>query len=80
MVTAVVTGIVLDFVLVPRLGANGASIAASAAWLAGGTLGILFLRKRGRLPWSDLVPGRSDVSGVVSTARSTMSSLAAMRG
>ena len=31
MVTAVVIGIVLDFVLVPRLGANGASIAASAA-------------------------------------------------
>jgi O-antigen/teichoic acid export membrane protein len=79
MVVAVVTGIVLDFVLVPRLGANGASIAASAAWLAGGTLGVLFLRRRGRLPWSDLVPGRSDVVGVAATARSTMSSLAATR-
>ncbi len=79
MITAVVTGIVLDFVLVPRLGANGASIAASAAWLAGGALGAVFLRRRGRLPWRDLVPGRSDVSGVVATARSTMSSLAATR-
>jgi O-antigen/teichoic acid export membrane protein len=80
MVIAVVTGIVLDFTLVPRLGANGASIAASAAWLAGGTLGILFLRRRGGLPWSDLVPGRRDVFGVAATARSTMASLAAMRG
>lgn len=79
MVIAVVTGVVLDFTLVPRLGANGASIAASAAWLAGGTLGILFLRRRGGLPWSVLVPGRRDASGVVATARSTMSSLAAMR-
>ena len=79
MVTAVVTGIVLDFVLVPRHGANGASIAASAAWLAGGTLGIALLRRRGRLPWRDLIPGRSDVVGVVATAQATISSLGAMR-
>jgi O-antigen/teichoic acid export membrane protein len=79
MVVAVVTGIVLDFLLVPKLGANGASIAASAAWLAGGTLGVLFLRRRGRVPWRGLIPGRSDVLGVVATARTTMSSLAASR-
>ena len=78
-VLAVVMGVVLDFVLVPPHGANGASIAASASWLTGGLVGIALLRRRGKTRWRNLIPGRNDIVAIVAAARSTMHSLAAMR-
>lgn len=74
-----VVGIVLDFVLVPPFGADGASAAASAALLAGGAAGIALFRKSSSFRWKDTIPGRGDIVAIVSSARSAIGALAAMR-
>jgi O-antigen/teichoic acid export membrane protein len=54
-------GLALDVVLIPRFGASGAAVAASAAFLAGGLASLLAYRGTSRFPWSGLVvPRRSD--------------------
>lgn len=58
---SLVVAIVLDLLLIPRLGASGAAMAASAAFLAGGTTALALYRSRTRFQWRDLVPRARDV-------------------
>ena len=53
-------GLALDLALIPRLGAEGASIATSLAFLAGGLVAVLAYRAHLRLTRGVLVPGRPD--------------------
>ncbi len=59
-VIALVVGISLDFALIPPYGATGASIAASAAFLAGGIGSTLAYRHVAGIRAGLLVPRRSD--------------------
>jgi O-antigen/teichoic acid export membrane protein len=63
---AVVSGVALDLLLIPRFGASGAAVAASVALLAGGAAAAAAYRTRARLPLSALVPRRADLSTVAS--------------
>ena len=59
---ALVLGIVLDLVLIPRFGASGAAAAASAAFLAGGCAALAVFRRRNPFAWRELLlPRRSDL-------------------
>lgn len=60
-VTSLSVGVALDFVLIPRLGATGAAIAASAALLCGGTVAAVAYGVRAALRPSALLPRRADV-------------------
>ncbi len=58
---ALVVGIALDLVLIPRFGASGAAAAASAAFLAGGCAALVAFRRRHPFAWrSLLLPRRGD--------------------
>jgi O-antigen/teichoic acid export membrane protein len=60
---ALVVGLGLDLLLIPRLGASGAAAAASAAFLAGGATALLLYRSRTRFDWRALaVPRRDDLA------------------
>ncbi len=59
---ALVTGVVLDFILIPYYGAVGAAIAASLAFFAGGVTAIAVHRAKIRYRWSELVPKREDAT------------------
>ncbi len=60
--TALVLGLVLDLVLIPRYGASGASAAAAAAFLAGGATAMGLYRFCVGFRWSSLVvPQRGDL-------------------
>ena len=63
-VTSVVTGLTLDILLIPHFGATGAAIAATAAFLVGGTVAAAAFRTRHRYPISALVPRGADVAAV----------------
>jgi O-antigen/teichoic acid export membrane protein len=63
-VAALVTGVVLDLLLIPPLGAVGAAAAASGAFLVGGVVSLLLYRARFAFEWSRLVPGRRDVAAL----------------
>lgn len=52
---SLVLGIALDFLLVPRLGASGAAIAASAGLLAGGVVALALYRRLSGFPFRALV-------------------------
>jgi O-antigen/teichoic acid export membrane protein len=58
---ALVVGITLDLVLIPRYGATGAAIATTTASLAGGTVALLAYRARSRFAWGAVIPRMSDV-------------------
>jgi O-antigen/teichoic acid export membrane protein len=58
---ALVTGVVLDLLLIPADGASGAAVAASAALLAGGTAAACAYRSQTGFAWRDLVPRPADV-------------------
>ena len=60
-VVSLVVGIGLDLVLIPLLGANGAAIAASAAFLAGGAVSVASFRTLHEFRFRDLVPRPDDV-------------------
>jgi hypothetical protein len=65
-----VTGVVLDLVLIPRFGANGAAAAASVAFLAGGATALLAYRLNSPFGWRELVlPRRSDLAVLRALAR-----------
>jgi O-antigen/teichoic acid export membrane protein len=60
---ALVVGVVLDLVLIPRFGASGAAAAASTAFLAGGCAALAAFRRRHLFPWSALLlPRRDDLT------------------
>jgi O-antigen/teichoic acid export membrane protein len=55
-------GLALAVILIPRFGASGAAAAASAAFLAGGTISLAVYRRRVRFGWSSLLlPRRGDL-------------------
>jgi O-antigen/teichoic acid export membrane protein len=67
---ALVLGIALDLVLIPRFGASGAAAAASAAFLTGGLAALVVFRRRNPFPWRLLLlPRRSDLSVFRALAR-----------
>jgi O-antigen/teichoic acid export membrane protein len=69
-VVALVVGVVLDLVLIPRFGAAGAAAAASAAFLAGGSAALYVFRRRDAFAWrSLLLPRRSDLAVFRALAR-----------
>jgi O-antigen/teichoic acid export membrane protein len=67
-VVSLAVGIGLDIVLIPRLGATGAAIAASSALLTGGAAAAAAYVLRVRLRPGALVPRRADVALLASRA------------
>jgi O-antigen/teichoic acid export membrane protein len=67
-VISLVLGVVLDVLLIPRLGATGAAIAASAALLAGGAAAAVAYGMRSGLRPAALLPRRADVDLLASRA------------
>jgi O-antigen/teichoic acid export membrane protein len=59
-----VVGVVLDLVLIPPYGASGAAVAASAAFIAGGAVGLWLYHSQVRFGWRELIPGRTDVRDI----------------
>jgi O-antigen/teichoic acid export membrane protein len=60
---ALVLGIALDLVLIPRYGASGAAAASSAAFLAGGCAALIAFRRRSPFDWRALLhPRRGDLT------------------
>jgi O-antigen/teichoic acid export membrane protein len=55
-------GLMLDVALIPVLGATGAAIAASTAFLAGGATAAVLYRRTSGYAWRELLPGRRDVA------------------
>jgi O-antigen/teichoic acid export membrane protein len=55
-------GVALDLVLIPRFGASGAAVAASAAFIVGGIAALVAFRHRHPFAWrSLLLPRRGDL-------------------
>jgi O-antigen/teichoic acid export membrane protein len=61
-VVSLTTGVTLDLLLIPPLGATGAAIAASIALLAGGAAAATAYGVRAGLGPGALVPGRADLA------------------
>jgi O-antigen/teichoic acid export membrane protein len=60
--TSVVLGVTLDVLLIPGLGATGAAIASTSAFLSGGLVAFLLFRRHHRFPLAALfVPRRGDL-------------------
>jgi O-antigen/teichoic acid export membrane protein len=67
---SLVLGIVLDVILIPRYGATGAAVAASAGLLAGGAVSLALFRRHTPFPARALlVPQRTDVELLRAMAR-----------
>jgi O-antigen/teichoic acid export membrane protein len=62
-------GIVLDFVLIPPYGANGAAAAASIALLSGGVASLYAYRSRVKFAWQSLLPGVEDAKDIIVAAK-----------
>ena len=67
-VVSLTVGVTLDLLLIPRLGATGAAIAASAALLCGGAAAAVAYGARAGLRPGALLPRRADVALVASRA------------
>ena len=65
-VAALVSGFILDLILIPPYGATGAAIAATAGFAFGAVAGLLALRSFRKFPWSTLAPAREDVRALLS--------------
>jgi O-antigen/teichoic acid export membrane protein/glycosyltransferase involved in cell wall biosynthesis len=72
---SLVLGILLDLVLIPGLGAVGAAIAASAAYIAGGTSALLLHRARNPFAVSELFPRVGEVTVLMPRARAAFDRL-----
>lgn len=70
---ALVLGVGLDLLLIPRFGASGAGAAASAAFLAGGITALTAYRRHHRFGLRSLAPGRADLRALIDAARSLAS-------
>jgi O-antigen/teichoic acid export membrane protein len=73
------TGIALDLLLIPPLGASGAAVAGSAALLCGGATAACAFGLRSGLTPGSLVPRRSDLTTLARPARQLRSRLIARR-
>jgi O-antigen/teichoic acid export membrane protein/peptidoglycan/xylan/chitin deacetylase (PgdA/CDA1 family) len=71
-VASLVSGLALDFALIPFFGADGAAVAATAAFLGGGAASIWALRKELPFQLLELVPSRGDAAFAVQAARRLM--------
>ena len=79
-IAALVTGIALDLLLIPRYGANGAAVAASLAFFAGGITAIAMHSRTATYRLRELVPRRQDVDLIKGLAlRMAQSARAALR-
>jgi Na+-driven multidrug efflux pump len=78
-VVSLVVTIVLDLLLIPGLGALGAAIAASAAYIAGGVTALLLHRARNPFAASELLPRPSEVAVIVPRAVAAIGRFRAMR-
>lgn len=58
-------GLILDVILIPRYGAEGAAAAASVAFLLGGAMALLAYRKSVTFSGSDLLPRPADVRALL---------------
>ena len=63
-VTALVVGIALDLALIPRYEATGAAIAATTAFLVGGTVALIAYRAQSRFAWSSVIPRPADITAL----------------
>jgi O-antigen/teichoic acid export membrane protein len=84
-IVSVVVMVVLDLVLVPRYGAEGAAAAASTGYVVGGVSSLLLFRGLGPFPWRSLVVPRREDGALVRAlveplARITRSPRAASSG
>ncbi len=77
---ALVSGIVLDLVLIPSFGASGAAVAATAAFAAGGLASIVAYRKTEPFALRELIPRRADLLAIRSTVRTALTRITARRG
>jgi O-antigen/teichoic acid export membrane protein len=67
---SLVVGVALDLVLIPRFGATGAAAAASAAFLAGGSVALAAYARLSPFAWRALlVPRRGDLEALRALAR-----------
>jgi O-antigen/teichoic acid export membrane protein len=66
---ALLVGVALDLILIPPLGADGAAIAASGAFLSGGLVALLAYKAIHPFGLRALIPTRADVSRFGSVAR-----------
>lgn len=66
---ALVSGVALDFALIPPFGADGAAAAATAAFLCGGIAAIAAYRTVSPFPLGELVPRAADVAALARLAR-----------
>jgi O-antigen/teichoic acid export membrane protein len=79
-IVALVTGIVLDVVLIPSFGANGAAAAASVALLAGGAVAVILYRSSVPFALTSLLPRRAEGARLIAIVRQIgPSTLAALR-
>ena len=69
---ALVVGVILDFALIPPAGANGAALATTAAFLAGGVAAAAVFRRLHPFELRQLVPTARDVRDLASAARSRL--------
>jgi len=76
---SLVLGIVLDLLLIPGLGAVGAAIAASAAYIAGGTSALLMHRSQNPFAATELVPRLGEVTVLLPRALAALSRLRSVR-
>lgn len=63
--TAAVIGLALAAALIPRYAAEGASVAASLAMLAGGLVSLLLFRRHEPFRLSEIIPTRQDLRAVL---------------
>lgn len=66
---ALLVGVALDFGLIPVFGADGAAIAATAAFVAGGVFAVVVHRRTTGCPWRELMPRMSDVRLIAGLVR-----------
>jgi O-antigen/teichoic acid export membrane protein len=64
-VVSVVTGLALALLLIPRMGATGAALAATIAFLAGGIVAALAFRSHHRYDVRELIPQRADIRAML---------------
>ena len=64
-IAALVTGVMLDLLLMPPHGATGAAIASTAAFAVGGLAGVVLYRASDRFALRELAPGRVDAQLIV---------------
>jgi O-antigen/teichoic acid export membrane protein len=67
-VAALVSGLVLDVILIPPYGASGAAIAATGGFAFGALASLFAFRSLFPFPWSALVPARADLRALLALA------------